>query len=107
MNFFWARKYGIAPEPSRDSDSDNREPSGDRFPKDPYPKVEFSVREASTSADSDREETSHSTLQQFSPLNFDCKNISKYTVFFARKLMLFPFLTLKKAKLSLQENVNF
>ena len=50
---------GTVPGKSRNNDSENREPSGDRSLNDPYPGVEFSVRQASTSADSDREETSH------------------------------------------------
>ena len=44
---------------SRTNDSENREPTGDRSLNDSYPEVEFSVRQASTAADSEREETSH------------------------------------------------
>ena len=51
---------GTVPGTSRNNDSENREPTGDRSLNDPYSEVEFSVRQASTSADSDREETSHS-----------------------------------------------
>ena len=42
---------------SRNNNSKNREPTGDRSLNDPYSEVEFSVRQASISADSDREET--------------------------------------------------
>ena len=44
---------------SRNNDSKNRKHTRDRSLNDPYPEVEFSVRHASTSADSDREESSH------------------------------------------------
>ena len=49
------------PGSSRNNDSENRESTGDRSLNDPYPEVEFSVRQANTSADSDREETYHKT----------------------------------------------
>ena len=42
---------------SRNSDSENRKTIGDRSLNNPYPRGEFSVRQASTSADSDGEET--------------------------------------------------
>ena len=42
---------------SRNSDSENQKTIGDRSLNDPYPKGEFSVRQASTSAESDGEET--------------------------------------------------
>ena len=51
---------GTFPETSWNNDSENREPARDRSLNDPYPEVEFSVRQVSTSADSDREKTSHS-----------------------------------------------
>ena len=44
---------------SRSNDSENRDPTGVRSLNDPYPKVEFYVLQASTSLDSDREETYH------------------------------------------------
>ena len=47
------------PGTSRWSDLENREPTGDRFQNDPYPKVELSTRRASNLTDSDPEETSH------------------------------------------------
>ena len=50
---------GTVPGISRNNDSENREPIGDRSLNDPSPKVEFSVRRTSNSADSGREETSH------------------------------------------------
>ena len=46
---------GTVPETSRDNNSGNREPTGDRSPNDPYAEVEFSVRPASSSVESDRE----------------------------------------------------
>ena len=49
---------GTVPGTSRNNNSENREPTGGRSPNDLYPKVEFSVCPASTSYDSDREETS-------------------------------------------------
>ena len=48
------------PGTSRNNDSENWDPTGDLSLNDPYPEVEFSVRQVSNSADSDREETSHS-----------------------------------------------
>ena len=50
---------GTVPGTSRSNGSENREPIGDRSLNDPYPEVKFSVRQASTSADSDREEISN------------------------------------------------
>ena len=47
------------PGKSWNNDSENWEPTGDRSLNDLYPEVEFSVRHASTSVDSNREETSH------------------------------------------------
>ena len=47
------------PRTSRNNDSESREPSGDRSLNDPYPEVEFSIRQANTSNDSDKEETYH------------------------------------------------
>ena len=44
---------------SRNSNLEDREPTGDRSQIDPYPEVEFSARRACNSADSDQEETSH------------------------------------------------
>ena len=43
---------------SWNNNSENLEPTGDRFLNHPYPEVEFSVDQASTSADSDQELTS-------------------------------------------------
>ena len=51
--------FGTIPGTSRNNNSENREATGDRSLSDPYAEVEFSVRQASTTADSDREETSH------------------------------------------------
>ena len=48
---------------SRNKDSEKREPTGDRSLNDSYSEVEFSLRQVSNSADSDREETSHSGLK--------------------------------------------
>ena len=57
---------GTIPGTSRNNDSENREPTGGRSLNDPYPEVEFSVRQASTPADPDREETSHNIpLEKF------------------------------------------
>ena len=56
-----ARTYsGTVPVTSRTNEWEHREDTGDRSLNNPYHEVEFSVRQASTSADSDREETSHS-----------------------------------------------
>ena len=44
---------------TRKNDSQNQQLTGDRSLYDPYPELEFSVLQASTSADSDREESSH------------------------------------------------
>ena len=44
----------------RNSDLENREPTGDRSQNDPYPEVELSTPRTSNSADSDQEETSRS-----------------------------------------------
>ena len=49
------------PGTSRNNYLENREPTGDRALSDPYPEVEFSVRQASTWTDSEREETSHTS----------------------------------------------
>ena len=59
----WVRTFsGTVPGISRNDDFGNREPSGDRSLNDPYPEVEFSVRQASNLVDSDQEETSHSFI---------------------------------------------
>ena len=50
---------GTVPWTSRNNNSNDREPTGGRSLNDPYPEVEFSVRQASTWADSDREDTSY------------------------------------------------
>ena len=50
---------------SRNNNSENREPTVDRSLNDRYPEVEFSVRQASTSDDSDREETSRTSCVMF------------------------------------------
>ena len=55
---------GTVPGTSRNNGRENREPNGVRSLNDPYPEVVFFVRQASTSADSDREETSHKVDQQ-------------------------------------------
>ena len=47
------------PVTSRNNDFQNQETSGDRSQSDRYLEVELSVRQASSSADSDQEETSH------------------------------------------------
>ena len=57
------------PGTSRNNDSENWEPTGDHSLNDSYPKVNFSVPQASTSADSDSEETSQmvSGVQEETP----------------------------------------
>ena len=50
---------GTVPGTSRNNDLENRETNGARSQSDPYPKVEFSTPETSSSVDSDPEETSH------------------------------------------------
>ena len=50
---------GTVPGASQNNDSRNLQRIGDRSPNDPYPKVEFYVPQTWTSADSDREITSH------------------------------------------------
>ena len=55
---------GTVPATSRNNDSENREPTGDRSLNDPYPEVEFSVRQANASAESDREETYHKCCEE-------------------------------------------
>ena len=50
---------GTVPGTPQNNDSENQEPTADHFLNDPFPEVELSFRQASTSADSDREETSH------------------------------------------------
>ena len=62
---------GTAPVTSRSSNSENREPTGDRSLNDPYPEVDFSVRPARNSADSDREESSHSNMVKLA-VDEDC-----------------------------------
>ena len=52
---------GTVPGASQNDDLENREPIGDRSHNDPYPEVEFSVRQTSNSTDSDQEETSHTS----------------------------------------------
>ena len=49
------------PGSSGNNESENREPTGDCLSNDPYTEIEFSIRQASTSAHSDREESSHKT----------------------------------------------
>ena len=56
---------GMVPGTSRNNDFENRKPTGDRSQNDPYLEVELSVRQASNSADSDQEETSHSVAFLF------------------------------------------
>ena len=53
------------PGTSRNNDLENREPTGDRSQNDPYPEVEFCTRQTCNSADSDQEETSHTTFKHF------------------------------------------
>ena len=50
---------GTVPGISRNNEFEIREPTGDRSRNDLHPKVELSVYQASNSADSDQEETSH------------------------------------------------
>ena len=50
------------PGTSRNNDSENREPTGDRSLNDPYPKVDISACRTSNLTDSDPEETSHRTI---------------------------------------------
>ena len=50
---------GTVPGTSRNNNSEKQEATGDRSLNDPYPEVELSVPQASTSADSDRDETYH------------------------------------------------
>ena len=57
---------GTDPVTPRNNDLENWKPTGDRSRNDPYPKVEFSVHQTSDSADSDQEETSHSSRIKFS-----------------------------------------
>ena len=52
--------FVAVPEISKNIDSENRDHTGDDSLNDPFPEVGFSVPQASNSADSDREETSHS-----------------------------------------------
>ena len=51
--------YGPALGTFRNTEVENREPSGDRSQNDPHPEVEFSVCRASNLTDSDADETSH------------------------------------------------
>ena len=44
---------GTVPGTCRNNNSENREPTGHRSLKDPYPEVQYSVHQASTSVDSD------------------------------------------------------
>ena len=75
---------GSVPGTSRNNNSKNREPTGARSPNDPHPEAEFSVRPASISADSNREETSHSCqvrddgnpFKALTSCNFDAPNSS-------------------------------
>ena len=46
---------------SRNNDSENREPTGDRSPNDPCPEMDYFVCRTCTLTDSDPEETSHSS----------------------------------------------
>ena len=50
------------PGTSRNSNSENREPAGDRSLNDPYPEVGVSACNASNLTESDQEETHHSYL---------------------------------------------
>ena len=54
---------GTVPGTSRNKDLENGEPVWDRSQNDTYPEVELSVRQASNSADSDHEETTHKTAR--------------------------------------------
>ena len=51
--------YGLSPEPLRNADVENQEPSQDRSQNDPHPEVEFSFCRARNLTDSDAEGTSH------------------------------------------------
>ena len=53
---------GAVPGTSWNSGLENREPTRDSSQNGPYPEVEFSIRQTSNSADSDRKETSHNVL---------------------------------------------
>ena len=53
---------GTVPGLSRNNDFQNGERTGDHSQSDPYPKVELFVRQASNSAVSNQEETSHNIL---------------------------------------------
>ena len=53
------------PGTTQNNDLENREPTEDRSQNDPYPKVEFSTCQTCNSADSDQEETSHTTFKPF------------------------------------------
>ena len=55
---------GTVPGTSRSNYSENRKRTVDRSLNDPYPEVEFSLRQANTAADSEREETSHKLLME-------------------------------------------
>ena len=50
------------PGTSWNSDSENRETTGDRFLNDPYPEVEFSACRTSNVTESDPQEASHSSV---------------------------------------------
>ena len=59
---------------SRNSDLENWEPTRDRSQNDPYPKVEFSTRRTSNSANSDQEKTSENALLLYCKIskNYSC-----------------------------------
>ena len=52
---------GTIPGASRNINLENREPTKDRSPNVSYPKLEFFTRRTNNSADSNQEETSHSS----------------------------------------------
>ena len=69
---------GTVPTTSQNNFSDKREPTGDRSLKNCSPKLEFSVRQATTSVDSDREETFHNYFPCSQPLTEHAHVIQRY-----------------------------
>ena len=57
---------------SRNNNSENREPTGDRSPNDPCPKAMFSACHSSNLNDSEQEETYHKCLMQVFRSNRRC-----------------------------------
>ena len=67
---------GIVPGTSQNNNSENRGHIGDRSLNDPYLEVEFSIRQASNSAESDREEISRKNAAIQTLFALVCENIS-------------------------------